>query len=209
MKSLYSGYILYFSCIFKIKRCLLMDYNILPVKNRSDFRSWLSENHDKEKECYVVINCTKQPEEDVLWYLDGVEEALCFGWIDSTTRKQDGKCIQRFSPRRKGSNWTELNKARCARLESLGLMTDAGREALSKASEFSIDSDIMEKIQSDPEIYQNFLNFPELYVRVRIYNIQSRRKDTEVFTKQLNKFLENTKKGIMYGEWNDYGRLSE
>ena len=64
-------------------------------------------------------------------YNDAVEEALCFGWIDSTLKKlPDGRLAQRLSPRRKGSHWTELNRARCKELEERGLMTDAGRAAL-------------------------------------------------------------------------------
>jgi hypothetical protein len=61
------------------------------------------------------------------WYIDAVEEAMCFGWIDSTTKKMDnGITAQRLAPRRKGSLWSELNKERCRRMERLGRMTDAG-----------------------------------------------------------------------------------
>ena len=56
---------------------------------------------------------------------------MCFGWIDSTTKKMDnGVTAQRLAPRRKGSLWSELNKERCRRMERLGLMTDAGRAIL-------------------------------------------------------------------------------
>jgi uncharacterized protein YdeI (YjbR/CyaY-like superfamily) len=68
-------------------------------------------------------------------YIDVVEEALCFGWIDSTLKRlPDGRLAQRLSPRRKGSHWTELNKQRCAKLEHRGLMTAMGREALKQAT---------------------------------------------------------------------------
>ena len=68
-------------------------------------------------------------------YIDIVEEALCFGWIDSTLKKlPDGRLAQRLSPRRKGSHWTELNKERCRDLESRGLMTDSGRMALERTT---------------------------------------------------------------------------
>ena len=64
-------------------------------------------------------------------YIDVVEEALCFGWIDSTLKRlPDGRLAQRLSPRRKKSHWTQLNIERCKDLESRGLMTDAGRSAL-------------------------------------------------------------------------------
>ena len=65
-----------------------------------------------------------------LAYLDAVEEALCFGWIDSTVTRIDGITVQRFAPRTKKSHWTELNKERVRRLKQLGLMTDASRAVL-------------------------------------------------------------------------------
>jgi uncharacterized protein YdeI (YjbR/CyaY-like superfamily) len=68
-------------------------------------------------------------------YIDVVEEALCFGWIDSTLKRlPDGRLAQRLSPRRKRSHWTELNKQRCAALEARGLMTEMGREALKQVT---------------------------------------------------------------------------
>ena len=69
----------------------------------------------------------------MLWYLDAVEEALCFGWIDSTVKTIDGVTLQRFGKRVKNSQWTELNKERCRRLEALGLMTDSGRAVYLKS----------------------------------------------------------------------------
>ena len=75
-----------------------------------------------------------KPEGVCLPYLDVVEEALCFGWIDSTLKRlPDGRLAQRLSPRQKKSHWTELNKQRCADLEARGLMTDLGRTALQRA----------------------------------------------------------------------------
>ncbi len=88
------------------------------------------ENHSSAKECWVVLSRSKNPPSGVLPYLDVVEEALCFGWIDSTLKKlPDGRLAQRLSPRRKNSHWTELNKHRCEVLISNGLMTDAGLKA--------------------------------------------------------------------------------
>ena len=57
---------------------------------------------------------------DALRYMDVVEEALCFGWIDPTCKNDGGIPLQRLSPRKKGSRWTELNKERCRRLENWG-----------------------------------------------------------------------------------------
>jgi uncharacterized protein YdeI (YjbR/CyaY-like superfamily) len=74
---------------------------------------------------------SKTPPPGILPYIDVVEEALCFGWIDSTLKKlPDGRLAQRLSPRRKNSHWTKLNMDRCIDLEDRGLMTPAGRLAL-------------------------------------------------------------------------------
>ncbi len=111
--------------------------NLLEVRNRSDLREWLRKHHLSEKECWVIAYRGKvKPEWEALSYLEIVEEALCYGWIDSTNKKlQDGRLAQRLSPRRKGSHWTELNKQRCVELESRGLMTDAGRGPWHEAME--------------------------------------------------------------------------
>lgn len=104
---------------------------LLTFKERSQLRRWFEENHDKESVCWVVSYCKNKPEWDALTYIDIVEEALCFGWIDSTKKKMpDGRLAQRLSPRRKGSNWTELNKQRCRELEQRGLMTESGRKVI-------------------------------------------------------------------------------
>ena len=108
--------------------------NLLQFAEREELRRWLEQNHSTERCCWVVMYRAKRPEWDAIAYLDVVEEALCFGWIDSTLKRlPDGRLAQRLSPRRKGSHWTELNKERCADLERRGLMTDAGRRELEKA----------------------------------------------------------------------------
>ena len=111
--------------------------NLLVFKERSSLRQWLEKNHQTAKQCWVVSYRSKQrPAWDALPYLDIVEEALCFGWIDSTAKRlPDGRLAQRLSPRQKRSHWTDLNKARCRELEQRGIMTDAGRAALERAEQ--------------------------------------------------------------------------
>ncbi len=72
--------------------------NILDIKDRAQFRQWLIENHATEREGWVVAKRGKTPSEDALWYLDAVEEALCFGWIDSMLKSVNGKPLQWFGP---------------------------------------------------------------------------------------------------------------
>ena len=64
--------------------------NILKISSRAEFRKWLTDNHTAEKECWIAVKRGKTPPTGMLWYLDAVEEALCFGWIDSTVKKVDG-----------------------------------------------------------------------------------------------------------------------
>ena len=105
--------------------------NLLTFTERKQLREWFEKYHLSEKSCWVACNWSKTPKADSLPYIEIVEEALCFGWIDSTLKKlPDGRLAQRLSPRRKGSHWTNLNKERCRQLEAKGLMTDFGRKAL-------------------------------------------------------------------------------
>ena len=105
---------------------------LLEFTQSQQLRDWLQENHASAKECWVVMSRAKNPM-GVLPYIDVVEEALCFGWIDSTLKRlPDGRLAQRLSPRRKKSHWTELNKERCRRLIQEGKMTDAGLNVIPK-----------------------------------------------------------------------------
>lgn len=184
--------------------------NILKAKNREELRLWLENNYETQKECWVIVKRGRPQNDDTFWYIDAVEEALCFGWIDSTVKKLDnGITIQRLSPRKKGSIWSELNKERCRRMEKLGKMIQAGKKVLPDMSEkgFNIDIDILEALKKDEIVWATFHKFPSLYQRVRIDTIQIKKKNPQLFQKRLEKLIENTKKGIMYGEWNDNGRL--
>ena len=109
--------------------------NLLEFTERRQLREWLEKNHDEERCCWVACNRSKRPMAETLPYVEIVEEALCFGWIDSTVKRlEDGRLAQRLTPRRKGSHWTELNRQRCRDLEARGLMTEAGRRALNEGT---------------------------------------------------------------------------
>ncbi|ODJ56138.1 YdeI/OmpD-associated family protein [Brochothrix thermosphacta] len=185
-----------------------MSSSYFEFTTRKDLRNWLVANSKTETECWLVMSISIQT--DTLLYLDIVEEALCFGWIDGVKKKlPDNRLIQRISPRSKRSNWTELNKARVRRLEALGLMTTAGRAVLPEMDPnlFEWDARIVEALQQDDVVYQNFRTFPILYQTIRIDTIQSYKKDTELFNKRLEKLIKYTKANKMYGSWHDNGRL--
>lgn len=183
--------------------------NILTVNCRADFRAWLYLHAEREDECWVEVKRGRPADADVFYYLDAVEEALCFGWIDSMNKLIDGRRMQRFTPRKKNSPWTELNKERVRRLEKLGLMTDAGRAVLPPMGprSFRIDSDI-EKALKESRCWSVFCSFHPLYRRLRAYNVFFyKKRNPEMYEKALKHLIEETKNGRMFGEWNDYGRL--
>lgn len=106
---------------------------VLVPAQRTDWRQWLAANPDRSEGIWVVYR-KKSSDLAGPTYDDLVEEALCFGWIDSVTRRvDDDRTIQWFSPRRPGGVWSAPNKQRIERLERAGLMTAAGRAAIERA----------------------------------------------------------------------------
>jgi uncharacterized protein YdeI (YjbR/CyaY-like superfamily) len=102
----------------------------LYVTNRQNFRRWLEENHKSKKEIWL-IQYKKAAQKPSINYVEAVEEALCFGWIDSTEKSMDiERYATRFSPRRPKSNWTDTNKERARKLIAEGKMTEAGFASL-------------------------------------------------------------------------------
>ncbi|ECB9836245.1 thymidylate synthase [Listeria monocytogenes] len=184
--------------------------NLLLITTRQELRDWLNVNSTTEKCCWIIVSI--KPEPNKIQYLDAVEEALCFGWIDGIKKKiSETQTAQRLSPRAKKSSWTELNKERVRRLGKLGLMTEQGRKVLPDMTEdsFQMDEIIAERLKEDAAVYEIFLNFPELYRRIRIDTIQTYKHQPELFEKRLNKLIENTKSKKMYGAWHDEERLLE
>lgn len=182
--------------------------NILCITCRADFRKWLMDNSTTQRECWIAVKRGKTPPQDALWYLDAVEEALCFGWIDSTVKRVDGVTLQRFGPRSRSGRWTELNKERCRRLERLGLMTDNGRAVYPDLdAEPVVIPEILSAFKAHPHAWRKFRSFPPLYQRVRIDNIQRVVSKPELFESRLAKLIEASEEGEMIGDWHDCGRL--
>ena len=127
--------------------------NLLHLGNRSELRHWLKENHNTEKCCWVVTYRSKCPPEwPAIPYIEVVEEALCFGWIDSTLKRlPDGRLAQRLSPRRLKSHWTQLNMDRCVDLEDRGLMTEAGRRTFESSCKRVIENYNFQSQRAQPK----------------------------------------------------------
>ena len=96
------------------------------VRTRKEWRDWLNQNHDKSNGIWLVFY-KKHTGKATLEYDEAVEEALCFGWIDSIIKKiDDGKYVRKLTPRKADSRWSELNKKRITKLKKQGLLTEAG-----------------------------------------------------------------------------------
>ena len=111
----------------------LDDAEELQPKTRAALRRWLSKHHETSPGVWL-ISYTKSSGKPVLPYEDIVLELLCFGWVDSTTRKVDHERSAIYvAPRKKGSTWAATNKARIEALTSEGLMQPAGQAAIDRA----------------------------------------------------------------------------
>ena len=104
-------------------------------KDRNEWRSWLEKNHDKESEIWLVFYKVKTNKKSIK-YDEAVEEALCYGWIDSVVRRiDDEKHMQKYTPRKDRSNWSSRNKARVQKLIKDGFMTEYGLRKIGTAKQ--------------------------------------------------------------------------
>ena len=181
--------------------------------DKKQWRTWLTKNHRSEPEIWLIYY-KKNSGKPRIPYNDAVEEALCYGWIDSTTKLNDEiSYLQRFSPRRKNSNLSEMNKERVRRLIKSKKMTRFGlvsiRHHLENGSKngtpslvlkrFNIPEDILNELKADPVTWKNFKQFPESYKRIRTGWIDGSRHRPAEFTKRLHYFLKMTAKNKMFG----------
>src|SRR5216110_2039127 len=111
----------------------LQELKSFHPKTRKAWRSWLEKNHAKSPGIWLIYD-KKSSGKKELDYNDAVEEALCFGWIDSTLRPLDKEqYMQRFTRRKPKSGWSGLNKKRIEKMIGQGLMTKAGLEKIEEA----------------------------------------------------------------------------
>ncbi|NYD65974.1 YdeI/OmpD-associated family protein [Agromyces atrinae] len=130
------------------------DYPIFHAESRADWREWMAENHATTRGVWLCSwrTGTSKPR---CPYPEAVEEAICFGWIDSTsTILDDERSLQLFIPRRTKSPWTRLNRDRAADMEERGLMAEAGRRAIAaaQANGWWTISDQVEDLREPPEL---------------------------------------------------------
>ena len=140
----------------------------------------------------------KESGEESLSYNDAVEEALCFGWIDSTIKHIDRTHrAQHFTPRKKGSAYSRANIERLIWLEKNNLLMDEIRAEVLPLirSPYVFPDDIITSIKSDLRAWENFQTLSDGYKRIRVAYIDAARKRPEEFKKRLENFIAKTRDG--------------
>ena len=167
---------------------------ILNLKTRTEWRNWLQLNFNIKNEVWLVY-AKKSSGEQRIKYNDAVEEALCFGWIDSTNKTLDkDHTIQRFAPRQTRSSYSQPNKERLKWLAENNLIHPSFLKTVQEiiSKEYVFPLDILDEIKKDKTAWNNFIKFSEPYKRIRIAYIDSARKRPEEFTKRMTNFIQKT-----------------
>jgi uncharacterized protein YdeI (YjbR/CyaY-like superfamily) len=173
----------------------------LHVTTRKAWRNWLQEHYKTEQEIWLVYY-KKETGKPRVSYNDAVEEALCFGWIDSTAKKLDEeRFAQRFSRRKPKSSYSQANKERLRALAAEGKVMPEVLENLGDLGDenFEIPPDILTAIQENEQAWKNFQEFSAAYKRIRIAFIDGARKRPEEFQKRLRHFIKMTEQNRMFG----------
>jgi len=171
------------------------------VSDRREWRAWLEANFQTAKEIWL-INPDKNSAKKRIEYNDAVEEALSFGWIDSTVKRfDDHSTAQRFSPRRPDSTYSQANIERLKWLLAEGCIHPSVVESVKTvlSIEFVFPPDIIEAIQTNKKAWQNYQNFSPAYQRIRVAYIDGARNRPEEFTKRLNNFIKKTEQNKLIG----------
>jgi len=147
-------------------------------KTRSEWRDWLSLHHRSEKSVWLIIY-HKQSAVPSVYYDEAVEEAICFGWVDSKPNKRDEESYYLFMAQRKpGSNWSKLNRQRAEKMIAAGQMDEAGLEMVALAKQAGtwealedvqnsvVPPDLAQVLVANPTAKVNFDAFPPSSKRI-------------------------------------------
>ena len=165
--------------------------------NRQDWRAWLESNFETEKDIWLIFP-KKSTGKPCLLYNDAVEEALCFGWIDSTVKKLDDEHkMQWFLPRKNKTYYSQSNRERLKWLWERNLIHPKVMQDVAQVVQeaFHFPADIIDRLMQDETVWKNYLNFSEAYKRIRIGYIEAARIRPEEFEKRLLHFINKTQNG--------------
>ena len=162
--------------------------NAIHPKTRAAWRAWLEQHHARSEGVWLV-SYKKATDKARFDYDEAVEEALCFGWIDSKPNKlDDERAMLWFAPRKVGAGWSRLNKARAEKMIAAGQMTPAGLakieaakqdgswNALDAIEELAIPPDLDRALNANPIAAQYFQGFPRSVKRAILEWIANAKK---------------------------------
>ena len=171
------------------------------ISDRKKWRQWLRQHYKTQKEIWLVYY-KKGSGKPRIEYNDAVEEALCFGWIDSILKTLDkDRNAQRFSPRKPKSKYSPANKERLRKLLKQRKVIKEVRDTLGDIAEekFEIPKDILKAIKADEKAWKHFQKFSAAYKRIRIGFIDGARNRPGEFQKRLRYFIKMSSKNKLYG----------
>ncbi len=173
----------------------------LNISDRKSWHDWLAANFETEKEVWLIYpdKASGQPR---IQYNEAVEEALSFGWIDSTVKRYgEHSSAQRFSRRNPGSAYSQPNKERLKLLVAEGRLHPSLKESVERVlgEEFVFPADIIKAIKADKKAWSNYQNFSHAYQRIRIAYIDGARNRPDEFRKRLDNFIKKTEQNKLIG----------
>ena len=178
---------------------------------RGKWRSWLEENHSKEKEAWLIFY-KKHASEGKMSYLEALDDALCYGWIDGRLKRiDDDKHMIRFSPRREASVWSDHNIRRVRKLVAEGKMTPAGLAKIDNKTlngstfdndrrrpRFRISPEMKKRLMIDEKAWKNYCNLAPSAMEQYAYWLSSAKK-AETGEKRLKKAIALLKRNKKLG----------
>ncbi|WP_430817592.1 YdeI/OmpD-associated family protein [Carboxylicivirga sp. RSCT41] len=162
---------------------------------RLTWREWLENNFETKDEVWLEYPLKKTGKERII-YNDAVEEALCFGWIDSTVKSLNKETsIQRFCRRRDNSTFSQANIERLKWLFENKLIHQSMIDDVSGIiqQDFIFPTDIIKQLKKEKVVWENYQHFSDSYKRIRIAYIESARKRPDEFNKRLKNFIDKTR----------------
>ena len=175
--------------------------------NLTDWRGWLAKNHDHEQEVWLVYFKAASDKTNID-YESSVEEALCFGWIDSIIQQiDDEKYARKFNPRRMESKWSETNKRRAVKVIREGRMTEAGMAKITfdvskvdiskpktKRPPVNLPDKIEKALKSRPKVWEAFQGIMPSLQRNYILWLSDAKKP-ETFERRLERLVDEVMSG--------------
>ncbi len=179
------------------------------AKDRKEWRSWLQKNYKSEEGVWLIYH-KKHTGKQSVPYVDAVEEAICFGWIDGRIKKIDyDKYMQRYSPRTSKSLWSEINVERAKKMIEQGSMTEYGlkvfregtktKTRVPSSKKFSVPAYFKEALTKNKKAWDNFQNFSPSAKLAYVYWVGTA-KTNETRQKRIKGTVEQLAKNKKFGE---------